>query len=97
MQRNVKLFPIYKLFSYDVLFYYAISILYLTATKHFNLSQVALISSVYSLANILSQIPASIVAGKIGLKNSMIIGNLFIVVWGLFYLTVPSFNIILIR
>lgn len=96
MNRNVKLFPIYKLFSYDILFYYAISILYLTTTKGFSLSQVALISSIYSLASIISQIPASVVADRIGLKNSMIVGNIFCMIWSLFYLTVPSFNIILI-
>ena len=96
MQRNIKLFPIYKLFSYDVLFYYAISILYLTGVKNFNLSQIALISSVYYLSSIISQIPASIVADKIGLRNSMIIGNILCMIWGLFYLIVPSFNIVLI-
>lgn len=96
MQTNVKLFPIYKLFSYDVLFYYAISILYLTGSKGFSLSQVALISSVYSIASILSQIPASIVADKIGLKNSMIIGNIFCMIWSLFYLVVPAFELILV-
>lgn len=96
MQRNVKLFPIYKLFSYDVLFYYAISILYLTATKGFSLSQVALLSSIYSLSAIISQIPASIIADKIGLRTSMIIGNIFIIIWGVFYLTIPSFSIIMV-
>ena len=96
MQRNVKLFPIYKLFSYDILFYYAISILYLTGVKGFSVSQVALLSSIYSFTAIISQIPASIVADKIGLKNSMIIGNIFIMIWGIFYLVVPTFNIFLI-
>jgi len=96
MQRNVKLFPIYKLFSYDILFYYAISILYLTGVKGFSVSQVALLSSIYSLASILSQIPASIVADKIGLRNSMIIGNIFIMIWGILYLVIPTFNFFLL-
>ena len=95
MQRNIKLFPIYKLFSYDILFYYAISILYLTGVKGFSVSQVALLSSIYSLAAIISQIPASIIADKIGLKNSMIAGNIMCLIWCLFYLTVPSFNFII--
>lgn len=95
MQRNVKLFPIYKLFSYDLLFYYAISILFLTGVKGFSLSQVALLSSIYSLANIISQIPASIVADKIGLKNSMVTGNILIMIWGIFYLTMPSYPLII--
>lgn len=96
MQRNIKLFPIYKLFSYDVLFYYAISILYLTTTKGFSLSQVALISSVYSLASLFCQIPAAIVTDKIGLRNAMIIGNIFCMTWGIFYLIVPSFGLLLV-
>ncbi len=96
MQRNIKLFPIYKLFSYDILFYYAISILFLTGVKDFNISQVALLSSIYSLASIISQIPAAIVADKIGLKNSMVFGNLFCMTWAIFYLTIPSFSIIII-
>ena len=95
MQRNIKLFPIYKLFSYDILFYYAISILFLTGAKGFSVSQAALLSSIYSFAAILSQIPAAIVADKIGLRNSMIVGNILIMVWGLFYLVVPTFNIII--
>jgi len=96
MQRNIKLFPVYKLFSYDILFYYAISILFLTGAKGFSLSQAALLSSIYSFAAIVSQIPASIVADKIGLRTSMIVGNILIIAWALFYLTVPTFSIIIL-
>lgn len=95
MQRNIKLFPVYKLFSYDILFYYAISVLFFTSVKGFSLSQIALLSSIYSCAAILSQIPAAIVADRIGLRNSMIVGNILIMVWGLFYIAVPTFNIII--
>lgn len=96
MQRNIKLFPAYKLFSYDLLFYYAVSILFLTTTKGFSLSQVALSSSIYSLSSILSQIPASIVADKIGLRNSMIAGNILCIIWALIYMTAPTFSIIIL-
>ena len=95
MQKNIKLFPIYKLFSYDVLFYYAISILFLTITKGFSLSQVALLSSIYATSAIICQIPASIIADKIGYKNSMIIGNLLCMSWALLYILVPTFNILM--
>ena len=96
MQRNIKLFPVYKLFSYDILFYYAVSILFLTGAKGFSVSQAALLSSRYSFAAILSQIPASIVADKIGLRTSMITGNILIMIWAIFYLTIPTFSIIII-
>lgn len=96
MQRNIKLFPIYKLFSYDVLFYFAISILFLTGPKHFDLSQIALISSIYSISAIVFQIPAAIITDKIGLRTSMIIGNILCMLWGMFYIIFPSFTMILV-
>ena len=96
MQRNIKLFPFYKMFSYDVLFYYAISVLFLTGVKGLSLSQFALISSIYSLAGIISQFPASIITDRIGLRNSMIIGNLLCVTWGLLYLVSSSFTFFIV-
>lgn len=96
MERNIKIFPVYKLFSYDTLFYYAISILFLTGIKHFNLSQVALVSCIYSLASIIGQIPASIIANKIGLRNMMILGNILCLMWGIIYIITPNFTMILV-
>ena len=96
MQKNIKLFPFYKLFSYDNLFYYAVSILYLTGAKGFSLSQVALLSSIYSLVAIISQIPASIIADRIGLRNSMLFGNILCMLWGIFYIIFPTFPMFII-
>jgi len=95
MERNVKIFPIYKLFSYDILFYYAISILYLNGTKGLTLAEIALLSSIYAIASIAFQIPAALISDKIGLKKSMVIGNLGCLLWGIIYLVAPNFNIIL--
>lgn len=96
MEKNIKLFPIYKLFSYDILFYYAISILFLTDTKGLTLSEVAISSSVYAWGAILFQIPTAIITDRIGLKNSMFLGNLFCLLWGFLFIVSPNFNIILL-
>lgn len=48
-RKNIALYKKYKTFSYDFLFYYAISVLYLTITKGFSMSQVMYISSFYSI------------------------------------------------
>lgn len=95
MEKNIKIFPIYKLFSYDILFYYAISILYLNGVKAISLSEIALLSSIYSICAILAQIPAALLTDKIGLKKSMVLGNLCCLLWGIIYLTAPSFKILL--
>lgn len=91
MNRNIKLYPIYKLFSYDILFYYSVSILYLTIVKSLSFSQVALLSSIYSASAILFQLPATIITDKIGVKNSMILGNIFCSMWGLVVFLSNSF------
>lgn len=95
MERNVKIFPIYKLFSYDILFYYAVSILYLNGTKGISLAEIALLSSVYAIAAIIWQIPAAIITDKIGLKKAMVVGNLGCLLWGIIYLIAPNFKILL--
>ena len=46
--RNIKLFPIYKLFAYDLMFFYAIQMLFLHNIKGISISQILLLSSFYS-------------------------------------------------
>ena len=47
---NQKLFPIYKMLSWELLFYYSISFMFLTTAKGFNASQILLIDSLYTLS-----------------------------------------------
>ena len=55
---NRRLFPVYKMFAWDLLFYYAISFLFLTEVKHFTASDVVLIDvSLYTLFKFLLQLP----------------------------------------
>ena len=55
---NIKLFPIYKMFAWDLLFYYAISFLFLTEVKHFTAADVVLVDvSLYTLFKFLLQVP----------------------------------------
>ena len=91
MEKNTKIFPVYKLFSYDILFYYAISILFLNGVKGLSLAEIAILNSIYSTSAILLQIPSALITDKIGLRNSMILGNMFCLFWGIDYLIAPSF------
>lgn len=96
MERNVKLFPLYKLFSYDVLFYYAISVVYFIEVKQLSLPQIALISTAYSAANVIFLIPSAIIVDKLGTKLSMIIGNIFCMLWAINLIISNSFIVFLI-
>ena len=52
-RKNIDLYKKYKMFSYDFLFCYAISVLYLTTTKGFSMSQIMYLSSAYSIFSII--------------------------------------------
>ncbi len=74
--KNIKLFPIYKLFAYDYISFYAISTLFLHNIKGISLPNIVLLTSIYCLFQVLFQIPSSIIVDKIGLKKCIVIGNI---------------------
>lgn len=94
--KNIKLFPIYKMFSYDIIFYYAISMLYLTVVKGLTNSEVLLMGSIFCIFNMLLQIPTTIITDKIGYKKSMILGNILVTLWGVVYIIAPNFLFLII-
>lgn len=75
---NMKLFPIYKMFSYDLLFYYAISFLFLTQEKNFSTSQVISADSFYIFFKMFVQFICIILVDKLGKKSCLIIGNMLV-------------------
>ena len=46
-RNNAKLYPIYKMFSWDLLFFYAVEFLFYTITKKITAPQVLIVSSIY--------------------------------------------------
>lgn len=75
---NMKLFPIYKMFSWDLLFYYAISFLFLTQEKNFSASQVISADSFYIFFKMFVQFFCIILIDKLGKKNCLITGNILV-------------------
>lgn len=74
-KRNMKLFPTYKMLSWDFLFFYAIDFLFLTQIKNIDASYVVLKSTFNAFFGIILQIPANIIVEILGRKNSLILGN----------------------
>ncbi len=75
-KNNRRLFPSYKMFSWDLLFYYAIIFLFLTIEKGLSPSEVLLVDAFYPLFRCILNIPSLIVSDKIGKRNSIILGNM---------------------
>ena len=89
--KNIKLFPIYKLFAYDLLFYYAIQMLFLHNIKGISVANIVLLSSLYSAFQMIFQIPVTFVVDKIGYKKCIIAGNIFCTAGIIAYILSNSF------
>ena len=77
---NMRIFPIYKALSWDLLFYYTINFLFLTQIKNISASDVVLTDSFYALFVMILQIPINIIIAFLGKKKSIVIGNFLLVV-----------------
>ena len=64
-QKNVELYPKYKMLSWDMLFYYAIIFLFFTQIKGISAADVLLAESFYPLFKVLLLMPSTIVIDKI--------------------------------
>lgn len=80
MNRNEKIYPIYRMFGYDYLFYLAISFLFFTVTKGLTVGQTMYLSAFSAAFMGLFQIPTNYIVEKIGLKKSMAFGGLLWIV-----------------
>ncbi len=74
-KKNVRMFPFYKMISWDLLFYYPIIFLFLTQVKGFSASQALFADTFYTLANTFWQIPVTWFVDRLGKRNCLIIGN----------------------
>lgn len=85
-QYNIKLFSIYKMFSWDLLFFYAIQFLFFTQTKGISPSLVLLADSFYPIFKFVFQVPCLAIINKLKIKNSLILGNVLVTLGILSYI-----------
>lgn len=90
-RENIKLFPIYKMLSWDLLFFYAIIFLYLIQVKKLTASQVLLAEAMYNIAIMISLLPSGKIVEKIGKKNSVILANICVAISILILLVMNNF------
>lgn len=95
-KNNIKLYKKYKMFSYDLLFYNAISVLYFTITKGLSMSEVMYATAAFSLFAFMWQIPSNFFIEKLGIKKSVVFGNILVVLDTFAYIIVPKYNLTVI-
>ena len=94
-RKNAKLYPIYKMFSWDLLCYYSIEYLFLTITKGVSISDVLLLSAFYLISKMLVQIPSVTICDFLGRKRSIVLGNAMLVGYMFTLIVAPSMPLML--
>ncbi len=90
-KKNVKMFPFYRMVSWDFLFYYPIIFLFLTQVKGFDASQVLLADAIYTIASTILQLPLTIVVERIGKKHCLLIGNVLYTLSALIIISLTNY------
>lgn len=95
-KKNIKLYPIYKMISWDLLFYYSIIFLFLTNVKNITASQVLLADAFYPLFKFIFQIPCTRLIERLGKRKGLIIGNFLNALSILIFIFAKDFSYIVI-
>lgn len=95
-KNNIKLYKIYRIFSWDLLFYYAIIYLFLTIEKGISPAQVLQFDAFYILFKFLTQIPSTLIIQKVGKRKSLIIANFILAIHILIIMFSTNFTMLLV-
>lgn len=77
-QKNLRIFPYYKMFAWDLLFYYAIIFIFLVKAKGFTASQIFFVDAFYPIFKFTFQFICIHIADSLGKYKALLIGNIFI-------------------
>lgn len=93
---NIKLYPIYKMFSWDLLFYYAIIYIFLMSEKGLSASDALLTDACYQFSRLLFQLPCIRLVDTLNSRKSLIAGNTFVTISILLLIIANNFMLIAI-
>lgn len=89
-KKNAKLYPIYKMVSWDLLFFYSIQYLFYTIVKGVTPGEILRIDALYPIFIILLQMPVIIIGEALGRRKSIILGNSVLILYILALLWIPG-------
>jgi len=94
-KNNIKLYSIYRVFSWDMLFYYAIIYLFLTIEKDVTPPQFLQFDAFYILFRFVFQIPGTLTVQKFGKRKALILSNVILVIHMLFIIFAKNFGMLI--
>lgn len=76
-KHNMRLYSVYTIVGFDLLFYYGIKVLYLSQVKHISDANIVFLSTIFALASIASVIIATAINNRTSNRKTLIIGDTF--------------------
>ena len=89
-RQNAKIFPIYKMFSWDLLFFYSTQYLFYTNVKSITAGEILKLDAFFPLFIIFMQLPATICADLLGRRKSLIVGNVIMILYIFLLIILPG-------
>ena len=89
-RQNAKIFPIYKMFSWDLLFFYSTQYLFYTNVKGITAGEILKIDAFFPLFIIFMQLPSTICADLLGRRKSLIVGNVIMILYIFLLIILPG-------
>ncbi|MBQ8431139.1 MAG: MFS transporter [Clostridia bacterium] len=90
LEKNIKIYPFYRAFSYDFLFLWTISIMYLT-WKGLSYSETIFLDAIFMISAFVLQIPITRFIKKIGRANGIRLAGLCCVAFCVIFIACDSF------
>ena len=95
-KNNIKIYKFYRVFSWDLLFYYAIIYLFLTIEKGISPAQVLQFDAFFILFRFIVQIPCTLFIQKFGKRKSLIYANFIAVLHILLIMISQNFEMLIV-
>lgn len=89
-RNNARLYPLYKIFSWDLICFYSIEFLFYIKAKGVTASEVLIINAFYIVFKIAMQIPAVTITDIFGKRKGIIIGNIFVMIYLIILILAPG-------
>lgn len=95
-KHNLRIYYIYKTFSWDLLFYYAVSFIFLTDYMGLTAAEIIFADAFFPLFKIIFQIPCTLLVENFGKRTGLIVGNISLAIYMLFILGCKNMYILLV-
>lgn len=95
-KRNMKIYSIHRMLTFELLFYYAIKFMFLNQTKGIAAGDIVTASAFWGLFKVIFQIPSTTLVDRLGNKRSLIVADIIQAISVVFVMLSSSLPILIL-